>query len=67
MRRTGRGGRVEQEKIEAAGTLDARESELMAETREKRLAEGEVERDNKRSRPGELEETHEKRAGRRRG
>ena len=52
--------KVEQEKTEAAGTLDARESELMEETREKRPAEGEVERDNKRSRPGELEETHEK-------
>ena len=45
--------KVEQEKTEAAGTLDARESELMVETREKRLAEEEVERDNKRSRPGE--------------
>ena len=46
--------KVEQEKTEAAGTLDARESELMEETREKRSAEEEeVERDNKRSRPGE--------------
>ena len=45
--------KVEQEKTEAAGTLDARESELMEETREKRPAEDEVERDNKRSRPGE--------------
>ena len=53
--------KVEQEKTEAAGTLDARESELMEETREKRPAEEEVERANKRSRPGELEETREKR------
>ena len=34
--------KVEQEKTEAAGTLDARESELMEETREKRPAEEEV-------------------------
>ena len=33
----------------------------MEETREKRPAEGEVERDNKRSRAGELEETRERR------
>ena len=42
--------KIVQEKTEAAGTLDARESELMEETREKRPAEEEVERDNKRSR-----------------
>ena len=45
--------KVEQEKAEAAGTLDARESELMEETREKRPAEEEAERDNKRSPLGE--------------
>ena len=53
--------KVEQVKTEAAGTLDARESELMEETREKRPAEEEVERDNKQSRPGLMEETREKR------
>ena len=47
--------KVEQEKTEAAGTWEAHESELMDETREKRPAEEEVERDNKRSRPGEPE------------
>ena len=47
--------KVEQEKTQAAGTFDDRESELMEETREKRPAEGEVERDNKRSRPEEPE------------
>ena len=42
--------KVEQEKIDAAGTSDARQSEPMEETREKRLAQEEVERDSKRSR-----------------
>ena len=43
--------KVEQEKTESARTGDARRSEPMEETREKRPAEEEVERDNKRSRP----------------
>ena len=47
--------KVEQEKIEAAGTSDARQSEPMEETREKRLAQDEVERDSKRSRQGDPE------------
>ena len=42
--------KVEQEKCEAARTGDARRSEPKEETREKRPAEEEVERDNKRSR-----------------
>ena len=42
--------KVEQEKNEAARTGDACRSESMEETREKRPAEEEVERDNKRSR-----------------
>ena len=44
--------KVEQEKNEAAGTGDGRQSEPMEETRERRPTEEEVERDSKRSRPG---------------